>query len=516
MVNEVHTPSIFTSKSDSGYCYSGTASAVYRDAICAEIETGSISRDDFWKVLQGCVGELREIFDCVFRVDPEVADLVARTAYIRSLVDIARVESSVLDEGLVGKLRNIVEHLYDTLHVCAALTCNKDKFRNPDYTERRTYLQMAQACSIVVNSIAMLNCCAQVADPQAHASDVECDQEVVSSIKLSLNTYLNTKCAALLGCLKPAMRAVRRERKKTALRAVRHCAEIARKVADLVDIRTPRCFRHRTENCLNMILDAVESDATECVAMLCRDEKSLLRLSLATEARIALCRNLDQYVGKSEEEVSTAQSCTSVCINALIRAMGCLLLVYREYAASGIEEHPFACSIERCIQILRDSVYPKVSQHEWGEEGGSNLAHRVRLCICQVTDELQAVTPELLLSPHISGELHRKALCSLEEMSSAWKSANSEHFHVPEEQESPSSQPSTSGLGGTGAGLGDQPASSHPNIPLCVLESVSPLSSRPSTSVCTSSVLEEACVSSYRSRTPSGDLEPPIKRARSA
>ncbi|WP_410518492.1 HGE-14 family type IV secretion system effector, partial [Anaplasma phagocytophilum] len=203
-----------------------------------------------------------------------------------------------------------------------------------------------------VNIISILHCFAKAADPQAHASDVECDQEVVSSIKLSLNTYLNTQYKALFGCLNPALSAENQEYGRAALRIVRHNAEIVRKVADLVYVRTPRCFRHRTENCLNMILDAVESDATECVAMLRRDEKSLLRLSLATEARIALCRNLDQYVGKSEEEVSTAQSCPSVCINALIRAMGCLLLVYREYAASGIEEHPFACSIERCIQIL--------------------------------------------------------------------------------------------------------------------------------------------------------------------
>ncbi|WP_152538971.1 HGE-14 family type IV secretion system effector [Anaplasma phagocytophilum] len=478
----MHTPHIFTSKGDSGYCYSGTASTAYRDALCAELKAGSISRDDFLGNLQECLGELREIFDRVSQVDSDVTDLVARTAYIESLVEIVRIESSVLGEDLVGKLRNIVQHLYDTLQVCAAVTCNKDKLRNPDFVERETHLQMAQACGIVVNSIAMLNCCAQVADSQATAVDTGCDTAVIPAINASLSTHLQAKCAAMLGCLKFETRAVSREHRKAVLRAVRHYAEIARKVAELFDPDMVSCFRHRTENCLNMILDAVESDATECEAMLRRDAKSLMRLSLATEARIALCRNLDQYVRKSEAE-STAQPCATVCINALMKTVGCLLRVYREYAASGEGEHPFACSIGRCIQVLRDNVYPRVSSHECGEAIGAHVVHKVYLRLCEVSNELENIMPELLVNPRISSEWYRMALCSLAEMSSAWKSATEAYFHVPEQPE--------------------------------------PLPSEPSTSaqalLCTSSVLEEARISSPRSsRTPSGDIEPPVKRARSA
>ncbi|WP_249549329.1 HGE-14 family type IV secretion system effector, partial [Anaplasma phagocytophilum] len=254
-----------------------------------------------------------------------------------------------------------------------------------------------------VNIISILHCFAKAADPQAHASDVECDQEVVSSIKLSLNTYLNTKYKALFGCLNPALSAENQEYGRAALRIVRHYAELFRKVSELVDLSIPPSFRHHIQSCFSVLSGVIDSCSTECEEILCGDERSCMRVMLSSEAYEALSDDLSQYVNMSEVGSATRRR-TSVCINALIRAIGCLLLVYREYAASGIEEHPFACSIERCIQILRDSVYPKVSQNEWGEEGGSNLAHRVRLCICQVTDELQAVTPELLLSPHISGE----------------------------------------------------------------------------------------------------------------
>ncbi|UQD53991.1 HGE-14 family type IV secretion system effector [Anaplasma phagocytophilum] len=501
----MHTPRIFTSKSDSGYCYSGTASTAYRGVICSGIKAGSISRDNFFGILQGRVGELREIFDHICQVDPEVTDLVARTAYVGSLVDIARIESSVLEEGLEGKLCNIVQHLYDMLHVCAAVTCNKEKFRNPDFVERRTYLQMAQACGIVVNSIAILNCYAQ-----ATAADIECGAGIVSDINASLSVHLHAKCAALLGCLKSAMRAVSQERRKTVLLAVRHYAEIARKVAELFDLDMVRCFRHRTVNCLNMILDTEESDFIECEVMLRRDAKSLMRLSLATEAHIVLCHNLDQYVGKSEA-VSTAQSCATVCINALMKTVGYLLRVYREYAASGEGEHSFACSISRCIRVLRDNVYPRVSSHECGEAIGAHVAHEVYLRLCEVSNELENIMPELLVNPRISSEWYRMALCSLAEMSSAWKSATEAYFHVPEQPESLPTQPSTSAqaLLCTSSESGDaQVLVYRPRTPSWDIEP--PV-------MCTSSVLEEARVSSHRSSSPGNDdLEPPIKRSRSA
>ncbi|SBO15017.1 hypothetical protein ANAPC1_01395 [Anaplasma phagocytophilum] len=228
--------------------------------------------------------------------------------------------------------------------------------------------------------------------------------------------------------------------------------------------------------------------------MVLGDDIAQLRLSLATEARIVLSNNLDRYVGRTGVG-SAAQTSPSMCVNALIKALGCTLLVYREYAASESANHPFAGSLEQCIRILRDDVCPGVLSHECTGEGGSSLAHRVCLHLDRTTDELTAISPELLLNPQISGELHRKALCYLAEASRAWRFDNREHFDVPEAGESSSSYPST----------------------LLSTEQATSVSTSAPASVCASSVLEEARISSPRSsRTPSGDIEPPSKQARRA
>ncbi|KDB56198.1 hypothetical protein O997_02260 [Anaplasma phagocytophilum str. MRK] len=491
----MHTPRIFTSALDYGYTYSGTASTAYKDTVCAAIRIGSISHEDFLDILCRCVLELRETFEIVVQVDPEISDLVARMAYIESLVNEERAGSSASQEEVARlNIMVLLHHCYDALHACVAATCNKEMFRNTDFVERGTQLQMAKGCAILVNIVSILHCYAQAIDLQAHAADIECDKEVVSNINLSLNTYLNTQCKALSGCLNPALSTENQEYGRTALRIVRHNAELYRKVAELVEPSIPHCFRHYTQSCFGTLSEVIDSCSSECEEILQGDEIACMRILLSSEAYEALYDDLSRYVNTSEVG-SAVKHRSSSCTYALIRAIGCLLLIYREYAASKSADHPFACSTKRCIEILRDSVYPQVSRNEWGEEEGSNLAHKVHLYISQATDELQAVAPELLLSPHMSGELYRKALRYLEEMSSAWKSANSEHFSVPEEGESSSRHPSTS---------------------LSTEQATSVSTSAPA-SVCASSVLEEARISSPRSlRTPSGDIEPPVKRARSA
>ncbi|WP_410518463.1 HGE-14 family type IV secretion system effector, partial [Anaplasma phagocytophilum] len=188
----MHAPRIFTSRHDYGYTYSGTASTAYKDDIHSAIEAGIVSYEDFLRMLHGCVLESRETFEIVGMADQEVADLAAKMAYIESLVDEEKARSSASQEPAVQQLNITVllHYLYDALHACVAATCNKEMFRNPDFVERGMQLQMAKGCAILVNIISILHCFAKAADPQAHASDVECDQEVVSSIKLSLNTYL--------------------------------------------------------------------------------------------------------------------------------------------------------------------------------------------------------------------------------------------------------------------------------------------------------------------------------------
>ncbi|UQD53938.1 HGE-14 family type IV secretion system effector [Anaplasma phagocytophilum] len=493
----MHTPRIFTSSLDYGYTYSGIASTAYKDTVCAAIRIGSILHKDFLEILRRCVLELRETFEIVVQEDHEISDLIAMMAYIESLMDEEREGRSVPQEDVARQLNIMVllHHCYDALHACVAATCNKDIFRNPDLVGRGMQLQMAKGCAILVNIISILHCYAQAVDLQAHAADIECDKEVVSNINLSLNTYLNTKCVAIVGCLNPELSTENQEYGRRAFRIVRHNAELCRKVAELVDPSIPYFFRHYTQSCFSTLNEVIESCSGECEEILQGgDERSLMRLLLSLEAYEALYDDLSQYVNKSEVGTAAKRRSGS-CIYALIRAIGCLLLIYREYAASASADHPFACSTKCCIEILRDSVYPKVSRHEWGEEEGSNVACWAHIRMCQATDELQAVAPELLLNSHISGELHQKALCCLKEMSCAWKSANSEHFSVPEEGESSSRQPSTS-----------------PST-----EQATSVSTSAPASVCASSVLEEARISSPRSsRTPSWDIEPPVKRARSA
>ncbi|SBO13668.1 hypothetical protein ANAPC1_00001 [Anaplasma phagocytophilum] len=548
----MHTPRIFTSALDYGYTYSGTASTAYKDTVCAAIRIGSISHEDFLDILRRCVLELHETFEIVAQADPEVADLVARMAYIESLVDDERARGSESQEGVVRQLNIMVllHHCYDALCACVAATCNHEMLGNPDFVGRGMQLQMAKGCAILVNIISILHCYAQAVDLQAHAADIECDKEVVSNINLSLNTYLNTQCKALFGCLNPALSTENQEYGRTALRIVRHNAELYRKVAELVEPSIPHRFRHYTQSCFSTLSKVIDSCSAQCSEIVKDDVRSSMGMLLSSEAYEALYDDLSRYVNTSEVG-SAVKHRSSSCAYALIRAIGCLLLIYREYAASESADHPFACSTKRCIEILRDSVYSQVSRHELGEEEGFNLAHEVRLYISRATDELQAIAPEMLLSPHISGELHRKALCCLEEMSCAWKSANSEHFDVPEEGESSSIQPSTSGLVSTSAGVGGAQASYTPPrdpgvTPQAYAQpSTSGLGSagagmgsqqasyvslhdhsyaQPSTSYAQlstqasiSSSLGELHVASHRSQTTSDDeLEPSSKRSRSA
>nr|WP_141728039.1 hypothetical protein [Anaplasma phagocytophilum] len=465
--------------------------------------------------------ELRETFEIVVQVDPEISDLVARMAYIESLVNEERAGSSASQEEVARlNIMVLLHHCYDALYACVAATCNHEMFRNPDFVGRGMQLQMAKGCAILVNVVSMVHCFANDADPQAHTEDVACDKEVVSNINLSLNAYLNTKCIAIVRCLNPALSAENQEYGRSAFRVVRHNAELLRKVAELVDHSIPNCFRHYTQSCFGTLSEVIDSCSAECEEILQGDEIACMRILLSSEASEACFDDLSRYVNRSEAG-SAAKHRTSACTRALIKAIGCLLLIYREYSAS--EEsanHPFAGSIEQCIRILRDSVYSQLSRHEWGKEEGSSVAYEVHLHIRRATDELQAIAPELLLSPHISGELHQKALCCLEEMSCAWKSANSEHFSVPEEGESPSIQPSTSGLGSTSSGQGYQQASymppQDPGVMPHAYAQHSTSYAQPSTSACVSSSLGELQVASHRVQTPSGDIEPPVKRSRSA
>nr|WP_155375866.1 hypothetical protein [Anaplasma phagocytophilum] len=479
----------------SGYAYSGFSSREYKDAICYAMASGAMPYAECLQAVRVCALELRSTFNGIGGLDGAFVANVRRMENLLRFLD----EQSTPSADPTARERvlcAIIHRLYDVLYDCVTAPCNKDmaRFKDPSFVGNGAQLQIAKACGILVNAIAIANCFAKTVAVQSVSAVGEHEVDEASHVGLALTTYLDVKFSALKGCLNSSLVPEDREHRRAILRVLQHNAELSRKIAELVDYAIPGHFRSRTESCLKNILDVIETSSTVCEAMVHGDDYAQRRLSLATEARMVLSDNLGRYVSGTVVG-SAAQIGTSMCVNALIKALGCTLLVYREYAASGGEEHPFACSLEKCVCILRDSVYPEVFSYECKGDGGSSLAHRVRLLLDKATDELTVLEPEFLLNPQISSELHRKALCYLAEASCAWKSANSEHFDVPEKGESSSRYSSTS---------------------LSTEQATSVSTSAPA-SVCASSVLEEARISSPRSsRTPSGDIEPPVKRARSA
>ncbi|ANC34106.1 hypothetical protein P029_01665 [Anaplasma phagocytophilum str. Norway variant2] len=549
----MHTPRIFTSPGMPGYAYSGFSSKEYKDSICYAITSGAMPYDECLQAIRVCALELRSTFNEIGGLDGAFAANVRRMENLLHFLD----EQSTPSADPTARERvlcDMIHRFYDVLYGCVTAPCNKDvaRFKDPSFVGNGAQLQIAKACGILVNAIAIANCFAKTVAVQSVSVLGEHEVAEAFHVGLALTTYVDVKFSALRRCLNSSLVPEDREHRRAILRVVQHNAELSRKIAELVDYAIPGHFRSRTESCLKNILDVIETSSTVCEAMVHGDDCAQRRLSLATEARMVLSDNLDRYVSGTVVG-SAAQISTSICVNALIKALGCTLLVYREYATSGGEEHPFACSLEKCIQILRDKVYPKVFSHECMGGGGLQLAHRVRLRLCKAADELTAISPELLLNPQVSGKLHRKALCYLAEASCAWKSDNREHFDVPEAGESSSRQPSTSvgaaGMGGSQAsytppqdpgvmphayaqpstsGLGSTSSGQvAPRVSYISLPSlgsmahvyVQPSASyeQPSTSAGVSFSLGELQVASHGSQTPSDDdLEPSSKRSRSA
>nr|WP_180843774.1 hypothetical protein [Anaplasma phagocytophilum] len=541
------------------YSYSGLSSTEHKDAVCHAITSGAMPYAGCLQAVHACALELRNTFNEIGKLDGAFAAHAHRMVRLLYFLDEQKSITGLYPAEKERVLYDIIHRLYDALYACVTENSNEDaaRFRDPSFVGHGVHLQIAKACSILVNAIAIANCCARTVVMRSVSAVGEREEDDPFLARLALTTYANIRFAAIRRCLNSASGSEDRERRKAILRMVQHNTELARKISELVEPAMPDHFRSRTESCLKKILDVIETRSAACQVMVLGDDIAQLRLSLATEARIVLSNNLDRYVGRTGVG-SAAQTSPSMCVNALIKALGCTLLVYREYAASESANHPFAGSLEQCIRILRDDVCPGVLSHECTGEGGSSLAHRVCLHLDRTTDELAAISPELLINPQVSGKLHRMALRYLAEASCAWKSANREHFDVPEEGESSSIQPSTSGLGSTSAGVGGAQASYTPTPPrdpgvtphAYAQPSTSGLGStssgqvaprvsyisrpalgsmahvyvqpsasyeQPSTSAGVSFSLGELQVASHRAQTPSDDeLEPQSKQARRA
>ncbi|SCV64772.1 hypothetical protein ANAPH2_01062 [Anaplasma phagocytophilum] len=240
--------------------------------------------------------------------------------------------------------------------------------------------------------------------------------------------------------------------------------------------------------------------------------------------------------------------------------------MYRGYASTGNSDHNVAGIIEHCLKILLS--FPSTRQNR-----GAYKARKMYVDMCSVYEDLeQHLGADLLLNPGAEVKLRDAALRYLSEMMEIWEREYGKYFNAVEQTGGSPSQPSTSGMGSTsagmvgpqasyvpqhdhsyaqpstsgmgGTGLGSQQASYVPQhdhsyaqpstsglggtaglghqqasyVPSHDPGIMPYLWDQPSTSGMgdASSELEEAQVSSHRSRTPSDDSEPPSKRSRSA
>ncbi|WP_369405816.1 HGE-14 family type IV secretion system effector, partial [Anaplasma phagocytophilum] len=196
---------------------------------------------------------------------------------------------------------------------------------------------------------------------------------------------------------------------------------------------------------------------------------------------------------------------------AIVHMMGSLFSMYRGYAAAGNAEHIVASKIEHCIKILF-TLYRYNARRSGDLQCKAREVYADMLCVYAEINE--HIRPDLLLNPHAEIRWRDAALQYCTEMMDIWKALHGRHLDVFEQPEGSPSQPSTSGLGSAGAGIGGSQASyTLPHDPRHIPDS----DVQPSTSAEASSALQEAQVASHRSRTPSNDdLEPSSKRSRSA
>ncbi|WP_152538972.1 HGE-14 family type IV secretion system effector [Anaplasma phagocytophilum] len=511
----MHTPSIFTSPAMSGYAYSGLSSTEYKNSLCRAITTGLMPYSEFMKVLHEFVLELRSVFDEIRGLDSAFEENARRIESIER--DLAA--ESVSSAGATARERVLYELAYnlcDTLYDCATASCNRNValFMDPGFIRRRAHLQIAKACGILVNSVVIVNCC--IRDLVAQSVSVAAEKEDSSTFlaALALSTHVNAQFSGLSRCLNSSLGPEEVKHRKAILRMVLHNIELCNKVAELLDDDMLYSIRICTKRGLKRVLNAAASSLAKCEEMVSDDDSALRRLAIAKKAKAGLAHHLCVYHGYASESRSAPRyferegyvGALVHSIGALVHSIGALFLMYRGYAATGNAAHNVAGIIEHCLKILLS--LPSIRQNF-----GAYKARKMYVDMCSVYEEIeQHLRPELLLNPGAEVKLRDAALRYLSEMMKIWEKEYGRYFNAVEQTGGSPSQPSTSGLG-SAAGAGEPQAISS----LRAIEGTSSSPSQPSTSAEASSELQEAQVSSHRSRSPSNDdLEPPSKRSRSA
>ncbi|SBO14957.1 hypothetical protein ANAPC1_01335 [Anaplasma phagocytophilum] len=510
----MHTPRIFTTPGMSGYAYSGLSSTEYKDSLCRAITSGLMPYGECLKVLREFALELRNTFSELRGVDAVFA-AADKINSIDSCITDAEGASSAEPKVQAGVLYSLINRLYDALQDCTTAPCNKEVpcFMDVSFIRRRAHLQIAKACGILVNSIVIVNRLATTVSKTSYKVLYERDADSVFHASMTLSAYVNVQFSALSRCLNYSPGPEETKRRKAILRVVRHNIELCNKVAELVDPEIPYCFRDRTASCLNSILDAVKASSAECVEIVRTSESAQRRLAIARKATLGFTYYLKAYrsrrLGVAHDYRRFKKKGGYAC--ALVHMMGSLFSMYRGYAAAGNAEHIVASKIEHCIKILF-TLYRYNARRSGDLQCKAREVYADMLCVYAEINE--HIRPDLLLNPHAEIRWRDAALQYCTEMMDIWKALHGRHLDVFEQPEGSPSQPSTSGLGSAGAGIGGSQASyTLPHDPRHIPDS----DVQPSTSAEASSALQEAQVASHRSRTPSNDdLEPSSKRSRSA
>ncbi|WP_410518084.1 HGE-14 family type IV secretion system effector, partial [Anaplasma phagocytophilum] len=460
----MHMPRIFTTPVMSGYAYSGCSSAEYKDTVCNSIMTNSRPYAECLQAIRQCMLELRDTFGELRGLDGAFEENVSR---IDDFVDCIDTESSRDADPTEQEriLDDLIPKLYDMLYDCITADCNRDVEQfTPGLMGRGTHLQIGKACAIIVNVIAIVNCCARtVATRFTGAVSSERRDGSASHTVTALSAYCYVKFSALSRCLNSSVSTEEKEHRKAILRVVRHNIELCSKVAELVEHNTPRCFRHRTEACLDSIIDAVETSAAACEAMVRNNESARLRLGLSRKAMANFRYYLEAYVeglGVHSFDLRLKQEGYT---GALVQAVGGLFLMYRVYASTGNVDHVVAGRIGHCLRILC-ALYSR------RRESGAYKARKSFLDMCSVHEEInEHITEGELLRPQIEVKWRKTVLRYLSVMMNIWNKKYRRYFNAVEQTGAAPSQPSTSGLGSTSAGVGGPQASS---VPLRVLERI--------------------------------------------
>ncbi|UQD53984.1 HGE-14 family type IV secretion system effector [Anaplasma phagocytophilum] len=461
----MHMPRIFTTPVMSGYAYSGLSSTEYKDSLCRAITYGLMSYDEFLKVLREFMLELRSTLNELQGVDAVFAANVDKINLIVSHIG----AESVASAGPTGRdqvLRGLTYNLCDVLQDCATAACNQDvaRFIDQGFIRRRAHLQIAKVCSILVNALVMVHCCARTFS-MSFASDMgERDAGIVYHASMALSAYVNAKFSGLSICLNSSVSTEEKERRKAILRMVRHNIELCYVVAGLLSPHMSSCFRQRTEACLNSIIDAVETSAAACEAMVRNNESAKLRLDTAGRARSCFayyfkiyyrCYNTRWYETRWYKQGKYTR--------ALVHTVGSLFSIYRGYASTGNADHVVAGKFDHCLRIL-------LALHRIRGCITVCMVRKIYLDMCTVYDEIQeCVTRGLLLNPQAEVGFCNAMLGHLLAMIGIWEKKYGGYFNNTRQTDGSLSQPSTSGLGSTSVGVGGQHATS---VPLRVLERI--------------------------------------------